>query len=154
MARKSTKYRISIDLRPGNAATFSEVWPMPNIDAELTDFVRCNCFRTIEFCEAYWRIPFHKPSRDACGIIASPGVSTPTRAFHGLKHAAAHFQSHVPQCIHSIQRLFKSWIIDFIIYTRSTEKLLQRLDDFLAICWKRNIRISAWKCKSYQSKVK
>lgn len=48
--KKTTKIRVIVDLGPVNSAKLSEIWSMPNKEAELAEFASCACFATIDFC--------------------------------------------------------------------------------------------------------
>lgn len=48
-----SKYQTRIDLRPVNAATKPEQWPMPHIEAKLTDFTGCKPFASLDFYYSY-----------------------------------------------------------------------------------------------------
>ena len=58
-----SKYRLAIDLRPVNAATMKESWPMPHLDSEILDFEGIVCFVVSDFVSAYWQLPLHPGSR-------------------------------------------------------------------------------------------
>lgn len=60
--KSENKFRVIIELRPLNEATISEMWPMPNLEAELADFAGKKFSATIEFSIAYRQIPLNKDS--------------------------------------------------------------------------------------------
>lgn len=83
------------------------------------------------FSWAYWQMPLHTSSYSACGIICSGGTFVSTNVLHGLKQAAAHFQSTIPQCFHSRQDELKYWIHKLTLCATTEIKLLEYLKNFL-----------------------
>lgn len=148
------KFRTTIDLRPVNAATIAEQWPMPVIEAELSDFKDSKHFASLDFCSGYWQCPLHPSSYEACGIIAPQGTFISTRVLHGLKNAAAYFQSTIPPLFQNLKNAVKAWIDDFIIHSKSENELLQHLCEFFETCAKHNLFLSAKKCEFYTKKVR
>lgn len=57
------KYRMTIDLRPINAATEKHSWPMPHIESELSDLSGATCFAKLDFVSGYWQLPVHPNSQ-------------------------------------------------------------------------------------------
>lgn len=93
-----------------------------------------------KFRGAYWQIPLNPSSYDACGIISLQGVFTSTPVLQRLKNAAAHFQAQVLQGFHSMQDAFQSCGDDLIIFAKSIEEILERLDKFLSIYDEQNLK--------------
>lgn len=127
----NAKFRTMTDLRPVNAATKAEQWPMPVIEAELSDFNGCAHFASIDFCSSYWQCPLDPSSYEACGVIAPQGKFVSTRVLHGLKNASAYFQSTIPPLFDDIEHAMKAWIDDFTIHSKSEEELLDNLEKFI-----------------------
>lgn len=46
------RFRTTIHMRPGKAATKVEQWPLPAIEAELNDFNGCAHFVSVDFCSS------------------------------------------------------------------------------------------------------
>ena len=49
-----SKFRLTFDLRPINAATKPLAWPMPHIESELADLAGSKIFAKIDFVSSYW----------------------------------------------------------------------------------------------------
>ena len=67
-------YRLTIDLRPVNAATVPLTWPMPHIESELADLAGSKFFATIDFCSGYWQLPLHEQSQHLHSFVTPNGV--------------------------------------------------------------------------------
>lgn len=91
-----SKLSTTIDLRPVNADTTLEQWPMPVAKAELSDFEGSKHFASLDFCSGYWQFPLDQSSYDACSIMEQQGPIVATCVLQDLKHAAAYFQSTIP----------------------------------------------------------
>lgn len=53
-------FRLKMDYRPINAATKKTVWPMPQLDAVLSDILGSRVFADIDFCSGYWKLPLEE----------------------------------------------------------------------------------------------
>ncbi len=89
------KYKMTIGLRPINAATVKQAWPMPHLYSKIYDFAGSTCFAVLEFVSGYWQLPVDQDSQDACGIVTPNGVYSSTRVLQGLTNATSHFQGTV-----------------------------------------------------------
>lgn len=85
------RYRVTIDLRPLNAAKIGETWPLSILKAERANCTGKMFFATIDYCNTYWILPLNKDSRDAQVIIPPQRTFTRTRVFHDLKRGTERF---------------------------------------------------------------
>lgn len=98
------KMRMAIDLRPVNAATVKELWPMPHLDSEIQDFGGSTCFATLDFVSGYWQLPLHEDSYTACGVVTPKGVYASRHILPGLAQATSYFQSIVEPLLQSLRQ--------------------------------------------------
>lgn len=127
--------------------------PIPNSETELEDFAGSQYFFSLYFSSAYWQVPLHPWSFDACRIIAPYEAFESTRVLDVLKNATAHFQHHVPECFSSIQQALKAWLCVLVLHSKTEGELLLNLQAFFAICGKVRHKLSAKKCSFYQKSV-
>lgn len=125
-----------IDLRSVNAATKPTQWPMIQTEGKLTDFIGCKHFTLLDFC------------------FCIRNARWDHHHIHGLKKASAYFPSTAPPLLDTMKHAIKARLNDFIVYTTTEAKLLQRMHKFLSICENDNLQISATKSVSYTKKVK
>lgn len=85
------KFRMTVDMRPVNAATEATSWPMPHIDSEVYDFKDSNHFATVDFVSGYWQLPLDESSQEAHSIITPKGIYSPTRTQQGATISVANF---------------------------------------------------------------
>lgn len=147
-------FRTTIDLRPVNAATIKEQWPMPTIESELQDFSGSNCFASLDFCSGYWQLPVHPNSYDDCGVVCPQGTFSSTRVLQGLTNSVAHFQSNIEPLFSELKPNMKAWVDDFNLHDKNEEELLNKIEKFLYICAKHNLYLSAKKCVFFTSSIK
>lgn len=67
--KPKAKFRLAVDLRPVNAATVKQAWPMPYIDSELHAFAGCSAYAVLDFVSGFWQLPLHPDSYEKmrCG---------------------------------------------------------------------------------------
>lgn len=144
--KSKAKYRLAIDLRPVNAATIKESWPMPHLDSEVLDFEGSGAFAVLDFVSAYWQLPVHRDSYECCGIVGPRGVVASKRVLRGLANATAYFQSTVEPLFSSLRSNMKAWLDDFNLHCKDEDHLLDLLAEFFSICRKYRLKLSAKKC--------
>lgn len=83
----------------------------------------------------------------------SKGYTRSCELWMAQKYHRAHSSSCTPW-FSSIQHVFKAYLSDFIIYAKSRDELLKYLYTFLDISCKREMKLSAKKCRIYMTNVK
>lgn len=143
-----------IDLRPINAATIKEAWPMPLIDAEVQDFRGSVCFANLDFVSRYWQLPVHADSEDSCGIITPHGVYSTTRVLQGLKNETPHFLRTIEPLFQHLRSNLKAWLDDFSLHAESETKLLDTLEAFFHVCEDKGLFLSIKKSVFFSTSIK
>ena len=149
-----SRHRMAIDLRPINAATIKESWPMPHLDSEVMDFAGSNNFASLDFVSAYWQMPLDPDSYSACGIVTPEAVLASKRVLPGLANATSYFQSTVEPRFAEMRSNLKAWLDDFNLHTKSEAHLLSLLDRFFTICSKHGLFLSAIKSVFFPRHIK
>ena len=150
----SAKYRMTVDLRPINSVTIKEPWPMPNIDAEVSDFAGCQCFAQLDFVSGYWQLPLHPKSMPLCCVVTPDGIFSSRRVLQGLTNAVSYFQRTVEPLFSELRDSMKAWLDDFSLYAKTEKDLLDSLEIFLKICHEKGLYLSAKKCNLYTKELK
>ena len=148
-----SKYRLAIDLRPFNAATIKQAWPMPHLDSEIYDFAGSECFAVLDFVSGYWQLPVDPDSWDACDIVTRKGTYSSTRALPGLTNATTHFQSTIEPLVKNLRNNLKAWLDDFNLHAGNEKDLLDILEKFFRICQDHNLYLSAHNCHLFTKEV-
>ena len=150
---KTDEYRMTIDLRPVNASTEKECWPLPHIDSEVADFDGSECFASIDFIAAYWQCMLDETSRDCAGIITPSKVVVSTRVLQGFTNAVAHFQRSVHPLFDDIRSNVKSYLDDLIAHASCEDELLDILERVFEICDENNLYLAAKKCRFFLKEI-
>ena len=132
------RFRMTVDMRPVNAATEPIAWPMPHIESEVYDFKGNTCYGTVDSVSGYWQLPLEESSQAAHSIITPNGIYSPTRTQQGAVNSVANFQSKVEPLFHEMRDSLKAWLDDFIVHCVDESTLLKRLRQFfldLQIAW-------------------
>lgn len=81
---------MAIYLRPVNASTVKESWPMNHLDSEIQGFGGSTCFATLDFASGYWQLPLQGDSYTARGVVTPKGVYASRRVLPGLANATSY----------------------------------------------------------------
>ena len=146
--------RLAVDLRPVNAATLKEAWPMPHLEAEVNDFAASKCLACLDFVSSYWQLPLDPDSYSACGIVTPRGIVASKRVLPGLANAAAHFQRSIEPLFSELRDSMKAWLDDFNLHAGTKSQLLDALAKIFAICERRSLYLSARKCVLFAREIK
>ena len=145
---------MTIDLRPVNAATIPVSWPMPQMQAETSDFAGSKAFAVIDYCSGYWQFPLDAESQDCQSIVTPNGVFSPTRTLQGAVNSASNFQGKVEPLYAELRPNLKAWLDGFILHARSFAELLRILRTYFGITRAHNLFLSAIKTTLYARKAK
>ena len=148
------KFRMAVDLRPVNAATIKESWPMPHLNSEVNDFAKSSCFSSLDFVSGYWQLPLEEESQSACGVVTPFGVVASKRVLPGLANATAYFQRTVEPLFSELREHMKAWLDDFNLHATSESELLDYLETFFRICKQHRLYLSALKCRLFSKELK
>jgi len=119
------KFRLTVDLRPINAQTRKNVWPMPLPEPMLAKLTGSNLFFKLDFLHGYWQFPLSKESQECQSFHTPFGVFTPTRVLHGATNAVSYFQSSMENLFSNIDLLI--WLDDMLGYAPNEERWIHIL---------------------------
>lgn len=96
-------FRLTIDLRPINAATKPMSWPMPNIESELSDPHSSKFFASIDFCVRLL-------AATATYVVSKTSHlhDDEARTLQGIKNSGANLQSRYEPCFTEIRPSLKA----------------------------------------------
>ena len=143
-----------VTVRPVNAATIKESWPMPHLDSEVLEFRGSQVFAVLDFVSAYWQLLLHPGSYDACGIVGPKEVLVSKRVLPGLANATSYFQSTIEPLFQELRANMKAWLDDFNLHATNEEQLLLILERFFEICENYGLFLSAKKCIFFATSLK
>jgi transposase InsO family protein len=144
------EWRFVIDFRRLNNATIKQTWPLPNIK-ELMRRVgqhRPKRFAKIDFTKGYWQTPLDASSRRFTAFITSFGIFEWLRVPMGACGAAGYFQWVITTVVlvGLIYSICEVYLDDILVYGRTDEEFLERLELTFQRFEQRNVSISPPKC--------
>ena len=137
-----------------NAATVKQVWPMPHMDSECTDFKGSTCFSGLDFVSGYWHLPMEEESQGLHSFVTPKAVYSPTRTLPVGTNAVFNFQSIIAPLFNELDENIKVWLDDINVHAKGEEELLLVLRRAFDICKKHNLFLSARKVVLYTSEVR
>ena len=138
-------YRFTVDLRPINAQTKKNVWPMPHADQMLAKLTGSKVWFNLDFIHGYWQFPLSEKSQECQSFHTPFGVYTPKRVLHGAKNSGSYFQSAMESMFGHLEILI--YIDDLLGYANAPEELLKKLRSVFTVCREKGLKMSPNKCK-------
>ncbi|KAF0775598.1 hypothetical protein AaE_000702 [Aphanomyces astaci] len=139
--------RMTIDSRPINACTEPMHSLMPNLDSVMVCLVGKKVYFTLDWTKGYWQLPLHADSQMYFSFMTPFGVYTLTRVLMGQTDAVAYCQSVVHQMFGEL--LFRgllAWFDYLLGSAKTTDELLDLLEQVLTICAQFGLKLSPKKC--------
>ncbi len=149
--RGSEKFRFTVDLRPVNAQTKKNVWPMPHADPMLAKLTGAKTFFQLDFIHGYWQFPLAEHSQECQSFHMPFGVFTLNRVLHGATNSVSHFQSTVEALFSHLNLLI--WLDDMLGYAEDADTLITTLKSVLTICREKGLKLNPRKCDLMATKV-
>lgn len=144
-------FRFTVDLRPINAQSKKNVWPMPNADAMLAKLAGSKVWFKLDCLHGYWQFPLEENSRECQSFHTPDGVYTPTRVLHGASNAVSYFQSSMESLFGHLELLI--YLDDILGYASTVAELISKLRSVFCICRKRGLKLSPDKCNLVTEEV-
>lgn len=144
-------FRFTVDLRPVNAQTKRNVWPMPNTEAMLSTLAGSKVWFNLDFLHGYWQFPLSKSSQECQSFHTPFGVFTPTRVLHGATNAVAYFQSSMESIFGHLDLLI--YLDDILGSAPNTQLLLERLRAVFTVCKEKGLKLNPKKCQLVTQEV-
>ncbi len=147
----SEKFRFTVDLRPVNAQTKKNVWPMPHADPMLAQLTEAKPFFQLDLMHGYWQFPLAKHSQEWQSFHTPFGVCTPISVLHGAMNSVSYFQSTMEALFSHLNLLM--WLDDMICYAEDADTLIATLKSVLTICREKSLKLNPRKCDLMATKV-
>ena len=148
-------YRFTVDIRPVNKFTIRYLYPMPNIEIELTTVAGSKFFAVFDFSHSYWQLLLAKQSQECQSFITPDGIFTPTRVLHGTTNAVAHLQSSIAGIIpDDLKPNILCWLDDILLHAPTVDKLLESIQSFFGMCAEYNLKLHPAKCTLFAKEIR
>jgi len=154
--KKDGSLRFCIDFRKLNSKTVKDAYALPRMQEALEAMAGCSWFPTLDLKSGYWQIEIDEPDKPKTAFTVGPlGFFECNRMAFGLTNAPATFQRLMEHCMADIN--FKKCIVyidDIIVYSRSFEEHLERLEAVFARLEQYGLKLKPSKCSFFKERVK
>jgi len=144
---KNVKWRICVDYRELNKATFKDHFPLPFIDQVLDSLAAKKFFSFLNGFSGYNQIKITLEDQDKTTFTCPWSTYAYNVLPFGLCNAPTTFQRAV-QAIFTdlIHECVEVYMDDFTIYGSTFDDCLNKLEKFLKRCIEKNLSLSYEKC--------
>ena len=153
--KKDGALRFCIDLRRLNARTIKDAQTLPRIEDSLDSLNGAVIFTSLDLKSGYWQVELDEESIPYTAFTVGPlGFYECLRMPFGLTNAPATFQRLMENCLGD---LHLNWCIiyldDIIIYSKTPEEHLQRLEAVFKKISKAGLKLKPSKCEFFQHEI-
>jgi hypothetical protein len=126
---KRDEFRMTVDCRYANSQVQPVAGFLPILEVTFQHLEKASWFSTLDAFKGFWQFPLAEESQEVYSFLTELGVFTPTRLIQGSTDSAHAFQTGMMEVFEDM--LYISvliWINDVLVYTRSFEDLLTRVE--------------------------
>lgn len=153
--KKLDDLRMVVDTRRVNKCTEPIIWPMPNLDVEMSALEGSYVYFVLDWFRGYWQLLLHPDCREMFTIMTHKGLYTPTRVPMGATDSVAHCQGAVQLVFGDyLYHGVMCWLDDILGYDSSESGLLKLLERVLRRCAEYGLKLHPKKCSFFTRKVK
>ena len=148
-------FRLTIDYRIINLKTEASAGYMPFQAAILERVQKAIVLATFDLIKGFWQMPLEKASQEILSFLLDGKVMTPTRVMQGHCDSALYFQSVMERCLASMMMdNLLVWIDDVLLFAKSVDEYLEKLEMFLALVDKHKLKLNPSKCELWKTEIK
>ena len=152
--KKSGALRLCVDYRRLNAKTAKDSFPLPRIDESLDALNGACWFTTLDLASGFNQVAVEEEDKAKTAFTTPFGLFEYNRMPFGLCGAPATFQRLMQSCLHDqIHQLLLVYIDDVIVFSKTFEEHLERLEKVLSRLHQHGLKIKPEKCKFLQPQV-
>ena len=153
--KKDGKLRFCIDLRKLNQRTVRDNYSLPKIDHMLEQLIGAEWFCTLDLKSGYWQVELTEESKPYTAFTCGPlGFYECDKMPFGATNAPATFQRLMENCLGDLNL---SWCVvyldDIIVYGKSPEELLTRLEAVLGRLRAAGLKLKPSKCDFFRTQI-
>ena len=148
MKKKDGSYRLVVDYRSLNKQIEKTSWPLPRIN-DVIDSLDGNCyFSNIDLTSGYFQMALDEESQNVTAFVTPMGLYKWKRIPIGLASAPGAFQNLMELIMSGLSyEVALVYLDDIIIFGRSFEEHLNRLDLVLGRLKEAGLKIKGSKCR-------
>ena len=152
--KKDGSIRICVDYRKLNEVTLHDSYPLPKIQECLDALQGAKWFSTIDATSGFFQVQNHPDDMDKTAFVCDKGLFAFRVLPMGLRNSPATYQRLMVHIMSPL--LYETCLVyldDCIVYSRTFEEHIQRLDEVLTRMGKSNLKCLPKKCQLFSQEV-
>lgn len=152
--KKQGGLRFCVDYRGLNDVTRKDAYPLPRIDDALDSLSHACWFSTLDLASGYWQVEVDPADRHKTAFITRQGLFEFNVLSFGLCNAPSTFQRLMDLILADLQwTTCLVYLDDIIVFGRSFQEHLTRLDGVLRKLRQANLKVKPSKCNLFSTQV-
>jgi len=152
--KKDGTRRMCLDLRPLNAVTKSDCYPLPRIDAMLDSVAGARFWSSVDLQAGFHQIDLDEESMEKTSFRTRSGQWEYTRLAFGLKNASSSFQRSMDLVLSGLINKFAAiFIDDCVTYSADFDSHLAHIKQVLGRFRKYGLQLKWEKCHWARSSI-
>ena len=153
--KKDGSLRCCVDYRLLNAATVKDSYPLPRIDDTLDALSGSHWFSTLDLKSGYYQVPLADKDKPKTAFSTGRALWHWRVMPFGLSNAPATFERLMDSVLAGMHwRSLLVYLDDVIVFGRTFDEELQRLEDVFRRMRSANLKLNPKKCSLFRSEVK
>ena len=152
--KKDGSTRFCVDYRKLNAVSIKDAYPLPRIDDTLDSLAGATCFSTLDLASGYWQVGLTEEAQTKSAFVTHSGLYQFKVMPYGLTNAPSTFERLMERVLQGLQwQICLVYIDDVIIYSRTVEEHVSRLELVLQKLAEAGLKLKPKKCHLFRTKV-
>ncbi|CAB4027585.1 Hypothetical predicted protein [Paramuricea clavata] len=152
--KKNGSLRLCVDYRKLNLRTQKDSFPLPRIDESLDALNGAQWFTTLDLTSSFNQVAVEEKDKPKTAFTTPFGLFEYNRMPFGLCGAPATFQRLMQSCLHDqIYQLLLVYLDDVIVFSKTFDEHLERLDKVLTRLAQQGLKIKREKCSFLRKEV-
>lgn len=146
--------RFCVDYRKLNDVTRKDAYPLPRIDDALDSLNKACWFSTLDLASGYWQVELDPVDKYKTAFITRQGLFEFNVLSFGLCNSPSTFQRLMDLVLADLQwTTCLVYLDDIIIFGRTFQEHLDRLDEVLIKLRQANLKVKPTKCNLFATQV-